>query len=118
MDPLSALLDDIDAERVQPRTHVVARRLVELEQLDDPLAAEIVRAFDRGETAPNKNLLSKLWSKIDELEIAKQGVFRTLVALLQPDAAIDGYYADYLIDWAKDDGVAPEAIDLAFRKLG
>ncbi len=118
MDPLAALLDDLDAERLQARTHVVARRLVGLEQLDDPLAAEIVRAFDGGERVPNKDLLSKLWSKIDGLEIAKQGGFRTLVALLQPDAPIDGYYADYLIDWAKNEGVAPEAIELAFRKAG
>ncbi len=113
---LDTLLDDIHAGRVQPRTHVVARRLVELERIDDPLARKILHAFDDGNTATDEDLLSDLWSKIDSLELAKQGGFRTLVFLLQPDAEIDGYNAEYLVAWAGELGVAEDAIDFAFRK--
>ncbi len=118
MDWVAALFDDIDAERLRPRSHAVSRRLVELEGFDDPLAAEIVQAFDAGEAVPNEPLLRKLWSRIDGLEPSKQGALRTLVALLQPDAPIDSYYADYLIGWAQDEGVSSEAISSAFRAEG
>lgn len=115
MDEIAALLDDIDAEHMRPRSHVVSRRLAELEGFTDPLAAEIVRAFDAGGAVPNEPLLKKLWSRIDGVEPSRQGALRTLVALLQPDAPIDGYYADYLIGWAQDEGVSTEAIISAFR---
>ena len=115
MDWVADILEDIDAERLRPRTHAVARRLVELEGCDDPLAAPILAAFDAGEATPNQVLLEKLWARISDLEPPLQGALRTLVALLQPDAPIDSYYADYLIGWAQDEGIQPPLINLAFR---
>jgi len=118
MDWLATLVDDIDTERLQPRAHVVARRLADLEAPTDPLTAEILRVFDAGSPVPNEDLLKKLWSKIEEIDLSRQGAFRTLVALLQPDMPIDGYYAEYLIGGAQDEGVGSTAIDAAFRKNG
>lgn len=115
MDSIAALLDEIDAGHLNPRSHTVSRRLAELEGIADPLAAEVVRAFDAGEAVPNEPLLKKLWSRIDEADPSKQGALRTLVSLLQPDAPIDGYLADYLIGWAQEEGVSNEAIISAFR---
>jgi hypothetical protein len=115
VDRVAALLDEIDAGHLRPRSHVVSRKLVELEGFADPLAAEIVRALDTGEAVPKEPLLKKLWSRINEAELPRQGALRTLVALLQPDEPIDGYYAGYLIGWAQDEGVSTEAIISAFR---
>jgi hypothetical protein len=115
VDRVAALLDEIDAGHLCPRSHAVSRRLAELEGFADPLVAEIVRAFDAGEAVPNEPLLKKLWSRIDEAEPPRQGTLRTLVALLQPEAPIDGYYAGYLIGWAQDEGVSTEDIISAFR---
>lgn len=115
MNWFTALIDDIDANRLHPRTHATVRRLVELQWCDDPLAAEVVEAFDTGALVPNERLLAKVWSKINETDLAHQGALRTLIALLQPDAPIDGYYAEYLIGWAQDEGCKSDALDAAFR---
>jgi len=115
VDWISELLADIDAKRVQPRSHIVSRRLADLEVLDDPLAAEIVQAFDAGVPVPNVLLLELLWSRIGEVENPKQGAFRTLVSLLKPDEPIDSYHADFLILWAQHEGVPDQAINAAFR---
>lgn len=118
MDWVAALLDDIDAERLRPRTHLVSRQLIELQGLGDPLISEIVGAFDAGEPVPNEHLLNKLWSKIDEVEPPTQGALRILVSLLKPDRPIDSHLADYLIGWAQDEGVPAHAINSAFRAAG
>jgi hypothetical protein len=38
-----------------------------------------------------------------------------LVALLHPDAAIDGHEAGYFLSWSRDEGVSNEAIVAAFE---
>ncbi len=118
VDWIEALCDDIDSGRVRPRSHVVSRQLAELEGHNEALASEVLQAFDAGGPTPNDLLLKKLWLKIDATEPRKQGLFRTLVALLQPDTPVDSYYADYLIGWAQDEGIPSNAIESAFRTTG
>jgi hypothetical protein len=114
MDAISAILDDIDAGRLKPRSHEVMRRLAEHER-SGAMGAEIVAAFDAGTATADQHLLEKLWATIESLPLAEQGTLRTLVSLVRPDEPIDGVHAEYLIGWAQDEGVPAEAIETAFR---
>ena len=115
MERVSTILDDIDAGRLRPRTHGVARRLAEHEKGSGALGAEILAAFDAGEATGNQRLFEKLWARMESLPLAEQGPLRTLVSLLRPDEPVDGHLAEYLIGWAQEQGVPENAIETAFR---
>lgn len=115
MDRFSTILDDIDAGRLQLRTHGVARRLAEHERRSGALGVEILAAFDAGVATDNQHLLEALWARIEGLPLDEQGPLRTLVSLLRPDEPVDGELAEYLIGWAQDEGVPGDAIETAFR---
>ena len=117
MDWASALLQDIDAGLLKPRTHAVTLRLAEHETCTGELGSEIVSAFQAGNAVGNQALLERLWSKIECLPLEKQGCFRTLVSLLRVDEPIDGHLAEYLIGWAEEAGVSASAIETAFRSI-
>lgn len=115
MSRISAIVDDIDAGRLQLRTHEVARRLAQHETRSRALGAEVLAAFDVGSATGNHLLLEKLWDRIEGTPVIDQGCFRTLVSLLQPNERLDGHHAEYLIGWAQDEGVPLETIETAFR---
>jgi hypothetical protein len=114
MEWVPTVLGEIEAGRLRPRTHQVARRLAEHQKRSGALGAEILAAFDAGEATGNGLLLKRLWASIDSLPVSQQGSLRTLVLLFHPDEPLDVHLAEYLIGWAQDEGVLPDAIEAAF----
>ena len=87
----------------------MVRRLAEHFVELSPLCAEIIEAFDTGDSVGDLDLLNRLWIEIESLPLSRQGGRRTMVTLLQPDRDIDGYEAGFLLLWAEEEGLSPEA---------
>ena len=56
-----------------------------------------------------------LWEKINSLDVESQGGLRLLVALTRPNEVIDWYLAEFMILWARQQGVAEHQIIDAFH---
>ena len=110
------IIGEIDAGAIRPMTHAVTRNLYRHIPLIDALQTEVVSAFDGGsqrhDMAGNQDAL---WSKIDGLDPDNQGAFRLLVALTKPDEVIDWYLAEFMILWARQQGVTEQQIIDAFK---
>ena len=100
-------------------TRRVVRALHDHMHLDDPLQAEAVSAFDRGAQPFKISEISTLfWTKIDRLGVAEQSGLRLSNCLTRPDAAVDWELAEYLILWARQQGLSEQQIIRAFRVYG
>jgi hypothetical protein len=110
------IIGEIDAGTISPMTHVVTRNLYRHIPLIDTLQTEVVSAFDeasqRHDMAAHQDAL---WTKIEGLEPDNQGAFRLLVALTRPDEVIDWYLAEFMILWARQQGVTEHQIIDAFK---
>lgn len=113
-EPLDAIIDQIDAGVLLPRSHSVARSLAEKLATLSPLTSEVVTAFDHGK-ADKPHLLTRLWEEIESLPLDQQGGRRMLVALLQPDHQLDGYKAEFYLLWSEQEGLTEGEIRRAFE---
>ena len=111
---LEEIVNRIDAGTLHPRSHSVVRRLAEHLRKISPLCDEVVKAFDDATSVGCTDMQNRLWKEIEGLPLNEQGGRRALTSLLQPDEAIDGYYADYLLVWADQESVPEEAVLSAF----
>lgn len=116
MDWEDALIDDLDAGRLQCGTHRVCRRLVSVTGDRSGIAGEVLSNFDAGTTSDREHLLGKLWKNIEARPLSEQGRLRILVGLLKPDEPIDGHLAGYLVNWARENGASESEIVSAFRE--
>jgi hypothetical protein len=115
------LIGEIDAAAMNPRAHAVTRSLYQHIPLRHALQEEVVTAFDKGgEPHRMAAFQAALWTKIESLDAESQGGLRLLVALTQPNEVIDGYLAEFMILWARQEGVAEHQIIEAFhiRSIG
>ena len=113
------LIQEIDAGCVKPMTRSVVRVLHYHMHLDDPLQAEAVSAFDRGaQTTEMSEISTRFWTKIDRLGVADQSGLRLSNCLTRPDKAVDWELAEYLIFWARQQGLSEQQIIHAFRVYG
>lgn len=110
------LIAEIDAAAINPMTHLVTRGLYRHIPLDDALQSEVVTAFDQGDQLEAMATFQPaLWKMIEGLEPANQGGLRLLVSLTRPDEPIDWYLAEFMILWARQQGVAEHQIIEAFH---
>jgi hypothetical protein len=110
------IIGEIDAAALNPMTHVVTRNLCRHIALQDDLQKEVVNAFDEGDQPSEMAAFQAgLWAKIDSLDVRDQGGLRLLVALTRPDEVIDWYMAEFMILWARQQGVAEHRIIDAFH---
>jgi hypothetical protein len=110
------LITEIDAAAIIPMTHAVTRGLYRHISLRDALQNEVVAAFDNGgQSLDMADFRAALWTKIDSLDAESQGGLRLLVALTHPDKDIDWHMAEFIILWARQEGVTEHQIIEAFH---
>jgi hypothetical protein len=110
------LIGEIDAAAINPTTHAVTRSLYRHIQLQDALQNKVVAAFDEGcQPCDMAAFQGVLWEKINSLDAESQGGLRLLVALTRPNEVIDWYLAEFMILWARQQGVAEHQIIDAFH---
>lgn len=111
------LIGEINAASISPMTHAVTRGLYRHIPLRDALQNEIVAAFDDCRKSLDMAAFQvALWSKINSLEADDEGGLRLLVALTRPDEVIDWYIAEFMILWARQQGVSECQIIDAFHE--
>ena len=105
------LISEIEAGTLSPMTHVVTRSLYRHIALRDDMQREIVKAFDDGlPQSTMAALQAGLWAKIKSLDVRSQGGLRLLVGLTRPNEIIDWYLAEFMILWAREQGLAEQQI--------
>lgn len=110
------VIDEIDASRLQPTMLSVVRELHRHMRLDDTLQIDALTAFDRGDSpADMTTLQSRMWRKIMSLDAAEQSGLRLSCCLTRPDVMIDWELGEYLILWARQQGVSEQLIIAAFH---
>jgi hypothetical protein len=108
------IVDRIDADKLHPMSHPVTRALIE--HITDYSEEDrmLIEAFDATLLDAQDWISGQLWSRINALPWKKQGRLRLLVTLLRPNEPIDWELAEYMIAWARDEGVSEEQICSAF----
>jgi hypothetical protein len=116
--PINAddLIDEIKAGILRPTTRRVARALHQHMRVDDPLQIEALSKFRRGaDPAEFVALLDQIWAKIGGLEPDQQSSLRLSICLIRPDEPVDWQIAEYIILWARQQGVSEHQITDAFK---
>lgn len=108
------IIEKIDSGELSPSSHQVVRRLCGLINYPEKADVGLISAFDRGDLAEVKRWGTVFWARIDALPTPQQGAIRLVSGLASPDEPVDWYYAEYLIRWARDEGVSDSDICSAF----
>jgi hypothetical protein len=110
------LIAEIDAGAINPMTHPVTRGLFRHIPLHDAFQNEVVTAFDKGGQPEDMAAFQPaLWEKIGSLDPSSQGGLRLLVSLTRPNELIDWYMAEFMVLFARQQGVAEHQIIDAFH---
>jgi hypothetical protein len=110
------LIDEIDAGRLKPMTLAVVRDMHRHMLLDDPLKIEALAAFDRGDPPADMTALqSQMLAKIMSLGAEEQSGLRLSSCLMRPNATVDWELGEYLILWARQQGLTEQQIIMAFH---
>jgi len=112
------VIDEIDAGRLRPMALAVVRELHRHMHLDDPLQIAALTAFDRGDQpADMAELQSQMWTKVMSLDPAEQSGLRLSNCLTRPNEMIDWELGEYLILWARQQGLSEQRIIAAFHTI-
>jgi hypothetical protein len=112
----SVIVDEIDAGTLRPWLHAAVRALHRSMRLDDDLQQAALAHFDRGASqAEMAETRHALWSRIATVDPKAQGGLRLANCLINEDQEVDWYLAEYLIAWAREQGVSDRAIVHAFH---
>src|SRR3954470_13817931 len=108
------IVDRIDADQLHPWSHPVTRALIE--HIPDYVKEDrmLIEAFDANLLDAQDWIARRLWPRINALPVKKQGRLRLLWQLLRPSEPVDWQLAEYMIAWARDEGVSEEDICSAF----
>lgn len=110
------LIDEIDAGRLQPMTLAVVREMHRHMPLDDSLQINALAAFDRGDSPADMTALqTQMWAKIMSLGAAEQSGLRLSNCLTRPNVMVDWELGEYLILWARQQGLSEQQIIVAFH---
>jgi hypothetical protein len=110
------LIAEIDAAALNPMTHPVTRGLYRHIPIHDAFENEVLTAFDRGGQPEQMAVFQTvLWEKINSRDPVSQGGLRLLVSLTRPNEPIDWNLAEFMILWARQQGVAEHQIINAFH---
>lgn len=111
------VIDMIDAGRLRPMTLAVVREMHRHMRLDDAVQIEALRAFDRGDQPSDMaTLQERMWARMRLLDPADDSGLRLSNCLTMPDAVIDWELGEYLIHWARKQGLSEQQIIEAFHK--
>ncbi|WP_395391023.1 hypothetical protein WBP07_10675 [Novosphingobium sp. BL-8A] len=112
------VIEEIVSGQLRPRSHSVARALHQFLQIEDAMQREALTAIDRGAgPAELAALQRRIWGKIDKLKPAEQSGLRLSICLIRPDAPVDWELAEYLILWARQQGLSEQNIIDALHAL-
>lgn len=105
----------IDAGELAPSTLPIVRAFHQHITLKHPLQREALEAFDqRAAPAVLSAIQSRIWQEIDRIGPANDGGLRLSNCLVRPDEPIDWHLAEYLIEWARQQGLSEQQIIGAF----
>ncbi|WP_326913422.1 hypothetical protein [Sphingopyxis chilensis] len=109
------IIDKIDAGELAPSTLPIVRAFHEHITLKHPLQREALEAFDqKAVPAVLSAIQSRIWQEIDRLGPSNDSGLRLSNCLVRPDEPVDWHLAEYLIDWARQQGLSEQQIIGAF----
>ncbi|MCL9998419.1 MAG: hypothetical protein NBV68_03480 [Erythrobacter sp.] len=111
-----SLIREIDEGAISPMTHIVTRNLYRHISLSDALREKVVAAFDDCSQPHDMAALeAAVWAEIGKTSVENQGGLRLLIGLTRPNEIIDWYLAEFMILWAREEGVTEQHIIDAFH---
>lgn len=111
-----SIIQEIDEGAITPMTHSVSRSLFRHIKLAAALQQKVVAAFDDGSEAYEMAALeAAVWAEIGNASVEHQGGLRLLIGLTRPNEIIDWYLAEFMILWARQEGVTERHIIDAFH---
>lgn len=113
------IIEEIDAGQIYPSSRRVSRNLLGSATNLSDLQRRAIAAFDYDPLAyraVNKELEDAIWATLIPLSYEMQSGLRLAVTLLLDDVILDWEYAEYLIDWARLQGLSEGQIIDAFRQ--
>jgi hypothetical protein len=104
----------IDAGQLHPMSHPVTRALIE--HIPDYSEEDrmLIEAFDANLLDARDWIARQLSLRINTLPVTKQGRLSLLSQLLRPNETVDWELAEYMIAWARGEGVSEIQICSAF----
>lgn len=110
-----SIIAKIDAGEFAPSTLPVVRAFHDHITLKHVLQREALEALDR-KAAPAvlSEIHSRIWQEIDRLGMSDDSGLRLSNCLVRPDEPIDWQLAEYLIAWARQQGLSEQQIIGAF----
>jgi len=110
------IVDEIDAGMLDPTTHVVVRAFHRHMRLELEVQQDALTAYDRGDPPADRvPLQEKIWAAMTLCPVAWQSGLRLSNCLVRPDEAVDWHLAEYLILWAREQGLSERQIIDAFH---
>jgi hypothetical protein len=110
------IIEKIDGNVLRPTTHLVVRALHQHMRLDAAVQQRTLGTFDRDEQhLQGAELQREIWTIIEALPINQQSGLRLSNCLARPDELIDGHLAEYLMLWARQQGLTEQQIIDAFH---
>lgn len=105
------IIDKINAGELAPSTLPIVRTFHEHITLKHPLQMEALEAFDqKAAPAVLSAIQSRIWQEIDRLGPSNDSGLRLSNCLVRPDEPVDWHLAEYLIDWARKQGLSEQQI--------
>ncbi|MBO9698107.1 MAG: hypothetical protein J7499_18080 [Sphingopyxis sp.] len=109
------IIDKIDAGELAPGTWPIVRAFHEHITLGHALQREALEAFDqKAAPAVSAAIQSRIWQEIKQLGPSNDSGLRLSNCLVRPDEPIDWHLAEYLIGWARQQGLSEQQIIEAF----
>ncbi|WP_221234911.1 hypothetical protein [Sphingomonas aerophila] len=109
------IIAEIDAGAIRPTTHKVVRALHRHMQLQAEIQRRALDTFDRGEqSSRGAEVAQEMWAAMHPLAVDQQSGLRLSNCLVRPDEAVDWHLAEYLILWARQQGLSEQQIIEAF----
>jgi len=110
------IIGEIDEGALRPTTHRVVRALHQHMLLEAAVQRRALDAFDRDEQdAHGVSLQHEMWAMIMTLPVDQQSGLRLSNCLARPDEVVDWYLAEYLVLWARQQGLSEQQIIDAFH---
>lgn len=110
-----SLVDLIDSGGLRVRAHAVTRSLLAVAPNATPEERAVLSGLAEDD---QERMTTRLWRLIEARPLDQQGGLRLLIVLLRPDIAIDGYLAEYLLDWSRQRGLNEDQTVQAFMGNG
>lgn len=110
------IIAEIDEGAIRPTTHKVVRALHRHMQSHAEIQRRALETFDRGEqSSRGTKVAQKMWAEMHSLAVDQQSGLRLSNCLVRSDEAVDWHLAEYIILWARQQGLSEQQIIEAFH---